>query len=195
MYMDLLMRVISHKAVQKSELDQEVKDILRPEVLTKAMESDPSSVEAAWDLPWSVIYGEQGKQSELNEKQCTKSGGSAAAGVDDPHQIKMTENCPATTMTASQLLMTRLLSASQISQNIPGDFLEAGVWRGGMTVLLRGVLASKNVVDRVVYACDSYEGIPDGLEPGADANNVNFALDENGEIVLDEGTSYVWNNR
>ena len=103
----------------------------------------------------------------------------------------MTENCPSTTMTASQLLMTRLLAVKQIEDNIPGHFLEAGVWRGGMTVLLRGVMASKNDDSRAVYACDSYSGIPADLNPGMDINSLLTKM-ENDE---DSASAGVWTNR
>jgi len=44
--------------------------------------------------------------------------------------------------------------------NIPGDFIEAGVWRGGATIFMKGVLESFGVNDRVVWVADSFEGLP-----------------------------------
>ena len=47
-----------------------------------------------------------------------------------------------------------------LSDDIPGDLIETGVWRGGATILMRGVLAAHNVSDRTVWVADSFEGLP-----------------------------------
>ena len=47
-----------------------------------------------------------------------------------------------------------------ISNHVPGDLLEAGVWRGGASILMRGVLKARGVTDRVVWLADSFEGLP-----------------------------------
>ena len=39
---------------------------------------------------------------------------------------------------------------------VPGDFLEAGVWRGGACIFMRGVLAAHGIVERAVWAADSF---------------------------------------
>ena len=48
---------------------------------------------------------------------------------------------------------------------IPGDFLEAGVWRGGSCIFMRGVLAAYGIADRTVWAADSFEGVPPPTHP------------------------------
>lgn len=48
-----------------------------------------------------------------------------------------------------------------IADGVPGDFVETGVWRGGTAIFLRGVLAAMDVRDRIVWACDSFEGLPE----------------------------------
>lgn len=47
-----------------------------------------------------------------------------------------------------------------LREAIPGDFLEAGVWRGGIAILMRGILHAYGVTDRVVWVADSFEGVP-----------------------------------
>lgn len=47
-----------------------------------------------------------------------------------------------------------------LREGVPGDFLEAGVWRGGVCILLRAVLHAHGVTDRVVWAADSFAGLP-----------------------------------
>lgn len=48
-----------------------------------------------------------------------------------------------------------------LERGVPGDLLEAGVWRGGAVALMRGVLAVHGVTDRVVWGADSFEGLPE----------------------------------
>jgi len=45
-------------------------------------------------------------------------------------------------------------------ENISGDLIETGVWRGGSVVFMRGYLAAYNIIDRTVWAADSFEGLP-----------------------------------
>lgn len=47
-----------------------------------------------------------------------------------------------------------------IKERVPGDILEAGVWRGGASIYARGVLKGFNVTDRSVYVADSFQGLP-----------------------------------
>jgi len=47
-----------------------------------------------------------------------------------------------------------------LRDGVPGDLLEAGVWRGGVPILMRAVLKAHGVRDRVVWVADSFEGLP-----------------------------------
>jgi O-methyltransferase len=47
-----------------------------------------------------------------------------------------------------------------LADGVPGDFVEAGAWRGGASVLLRGVLAAHGDRHRRVFVADSFEGLP-----------------------------------
>lgn len=47
-----------------------------------------------------------------------------------------------------------------IREEVPGDIIETGVWRGGASILARGVLAAWGVTDRQVIVADSFEGLP-----------------------------------
>jgi hypothetical protein len=49
---------------------------------------------------------------------------------------------------------------SVLKESIPGDLLEAGVWRGGSCIFMRAVLKSHNVGDRTVWVADSFQGLP-----------------------------------
>jgi hypothetical protein len=54
-----------------------------------------------------------------------------------------------------------------LRDGVPGDLIEAGVWRGGAAILMRAVLAAAQVRDRVVWLADSFSGPPAG-RPGPD---------------------------
>lgn len=47
-----------------------------------------------------------------------------------------------------------------LERNVPGDLMETGVWRGGTTIFMRGMLKALNVTDRSVWVADSFEGLP-----------------------------------
>jgi len=67
---------------------------------------------------------------------------------------------------AETMLGTRQLDHLQrcvvdvVEHGVPGDLLEAGVWRGGMTIFMRAVLAAYEVRDRNVWVVDSFAGLP-----------------------------------
>lgn len=47
-----------------------------------------------------------------------------------------------------------------LTEHIPGDLIETGVWRGGATIFMRGVLAAYGVQKRSVWVADSFAGLP-----------------------------------
>jgi hypothetical protein len=47
-----------------------------------------------------------------------------------------------------------------LDHNVPGDFIETGVWKGGMVVFMRGVLRARGCRDRRVWVADSFQGLP-----------------------------------
>jgi hypothetical protein len=47
-----------------------------------------------------------------------------------------------------------------LRENIPGDFVETGVWRGGSCILAKAVFDQHGIKDRAVWCCDSFEGMP-----------------------------------
>ncbi len=47
-----------------------------------------------------------------------------------------------------------------IRDQVPGDLIETGVWRGGACILMRGILKAYGVTNRSVWVADSFEGLP-----------------------------------
>ena len=47
-----------------------------------------------------------------------------------------------------------------ISEDIAGDLIETGVWRGGSCIFMRGLLRAYGIADRTVWLADSFRGLP-----------------------------------
>ena len=47
-----------------------------------------------------------------------------------------------------------------IDERVPGDFIETGVWRGGVTILMRAALTAFGGSGRNVWVADSFAGLP-----------------------------------
>lgn len=47
-----------------------------------------------------------------------------------------------------------------LQDQIPGDCIETGVWRGGCTILMRAILKAYGEKTRKVWVADSYSGVP-----------------------------------
>ena len=50
-----------------------------------------------------------------------------------------------------------------LKNNIPGDFVECGVWKGGSSMLIALMLKKGNILDRKIYMYDTFTGM---TEPG-----------------------------
>jgi len=62
-----------------------------------------------------------------------------------------------------------------IRDEVPGDLLEAGVWRGGAAIFMRALLFAFGDRDRQVWVADSFEGLP---PPDA----INFTQDVTNDL-------------
>ena len=68
--------------------------------------------------------------------------------------------------TAETMVGARRLASLQqcvevvLDENIPGDLIECGVWRGGASILMRAVLAAHGDEKRSVWLADSFAGVP-----------------------------------
>jgi hypothetical protein len=70
----------------------------------------------------------------------------------------------------ARLANVRSLVQTALADDIPGDLVETGVWRGGTSIYMRAILAAAGSTDRTVVACDSFEGLPE-------ADGDRFAMD------------------
>jgi len=67
-----------------------------------------------------------------------------------------------------------------VRRGVFGDLVETGVWRGGASIFMRGVLKALGDTTRRVWACDSYEGLPrsDPERYPADAGDPHWTFAE-----------------
>lgn len=64
---------------------------------------------------------------------------------------------------------------SEVERNqIPGDFIETGVWRGGTCIFMKGFLTAHNITNRKVWVADSFEGFPPTNRP--DEQTINSPI-------------------
>jgi O-methyltransferase len=81
----------------------------------------------------------------------------------DPAQREVGADLPpaAETMVGLKRLENlRYCVETVLQDGVPGDLVETGVWRGGASIFLRGVLAAHGVTDRTVFVADSFAGLP-----------------------------------
>lgn len=106
---------------------------------------------------WEPLVG-SGLRDAMREKhwRITRLGG-------DVHKRDTGNDWPPTaeTMVGRQRLSNvRACVESVLSDEVPGDLIETGVWRGGVTILMRGILAAWGDIDRRVWVADSFQGLP-----------------------------------
>ncbi len=60
-----------------------------------------------------------------------------------------------------------------LEDQVPGDLIETGVWRGGSCIYMRAILAAHEISDRTVWLADSFEGLPPPSLPQDAGLNLN----------------------
>ncbi len=67
-----------------------------------------------------------------------------------------------------------------LGDNIPGDFIETGVWRGGASIFMKAMLEVNNIHNRIVWLADSFQGLPKPNEKTYhhDKGDKHFAMKE-----------------
>lgn len=70
-----------------------------------------------------------------------------------------------------------------IRERVPGDLIETGVWRGGASIFMRGILKAFDVKDRRVWVADSFEGLPP-TDKAAHAADAALALDRFADLAV-----------
>lgn len=69
---------------------------------------------------------------------------------------------------------------------VSGAYLEAGVWRGGMSILATAAMQQFGLEDRKVYLCDSFAGLPMPRKGSLGPGETFYALRMNGTLAVGE---------
>lgn len=82
--------------------------------------------------------------------------------------------CKPYTMTGIERMFA-LYKATEyiVKNNIPGDFVECGVWRGGSTMVIIKTLQKFNALDRQVWLFDTFEGMSKPTEEDKDFTDLS----------------------
>jgi hypothetical protein len=94
------------------------------------------------------------------------AGGAWDSGADTPpdslepwERLIVDEARPHTMTTDERLVATIDAVAHVLRRDIPGAFVECGVWKGGSVLAMIRTLQSKGVNDRDIYLFDTFDGM------------------------------------
>lgn len=100
---------------------------------------------------------------------------------NDERFIRIYDKCRKFTMTSKERMYALYKSVEYIIKNdIPGDFVECGVWRGGSTMLIAHILIRLNVTNRKIYLYDTFTGMsqPTDCDYGTSSKKNGAVLSE-----------------
>lgn len=143
-------------------------------VLTGSLIEDPPIITDGYRDIYRGIH--EALQSEPDEKKIGHyNSGMREHGLDWP-------TTGFTMVGRKRLRNFRTLIADVVELGVPGDILETGVWRGGASIMARGVLRALGDTSRRVIVADSFEGLP---PPSADfVQDAASDLHEHAELAV-----------
>lgn len=98
---------------------------------------------------------------------------------------RIINSCKDFTMTSPERLLSVIESVRYIiKNNIYGDLVECGVWRGGSSMAAALTLSSLNIFDRTIYLYDTFEGMTKPTDIDKDNNG------KNASEILSEDSNY-----
>jgi O-methyltransferase len=59
-----------------------------------------------------------------------------------------------------RLRSLRQMCETVLLEDVPGDMIETGVWRGGACILMKGVIDAYGAGERRIFVADSFQGLP-----------------------------------
>tara|TARA_Y100000385_G_scaffold291828_1_gene372822 strand:- start:5660 stop:6418 length:759 start_codon:yes stop_codon:yes gene_type:complete len=102
--------------------------------------------------------------------------------------------CAPYTATHQEAMLQLIANVEHVVKcDIPGDFVETGVFMGGSCMIITEVLKHFGVNDRAIWMYDTYEGVPqpNEIETDPEGKLLNTWWKENAQI---EGQSSSWCN-
>jgi O-methyltransferase len=96
------------------------------------------------------------------------------------------------TMTSSERLWSLINAVRHaVSNEIPGDFVECGVWRGGSVMAMVTELSDLGVTDRKIWLYDTFAGMTDPTAADVEAGTGVTAADMLSTTAVADGDN-VW---
>ena len=77
-----------------------------------------------------------------------------------PWQLKIIDSVRPFTMTSTERIFALINAVAYVCQNnVAGDFVECGVWKGGSSAAIAQTLTYLNVTDRKLWMYDTFDGM------------------------------------
>jgi O-methyltransferase len=110
-----------------------------------------------------------------------RAPGTGAPGLGDveEHNRPIVERCLPETMTGHLRLEATVEAVRYcVARDVPGAFVECGVWRGGSLLAMTLTLLELGVRDREIYGFDTFEGMTEPTEHDVARDGSSDALAE-----------------
>ena len=114
-----------------------------------------------------------------------------APGTAESGFAEIWENCAAFTMTSRERALALFRATRYIvERNVPGSFVECGVWRGGSSMIAMKTLMQIGGADREFFLFDTF----DGMTPPSDDFDVDFRGHKASDLLRkeDKRDSQLW---
>jgi predicted O-linked N-acetylglucosamine transferase (SPINDLY family)/cephalosporin hydroxylase/glycosyltransferase involved in cell wall biosynthesis len=144
----------------------------------RILEMNPGSAIAHHSL--STLYWQQSDiQNSVRHQVLAHSAHTLLSSQDAAEfQEILAAIRPYTLLRDPRLLSLYRLAKQICLDDIPGNFVECGTFKGGAAALLATVIKRYSARPRLLYACDTFEGMPDPIDldkhEGIPANLTNF---------------------
>jgi O-methyltransferase len=142
---------------------------------------------------------DRGEEPEFSKQAFREAlAGTAVVPISDAETRAQGRDWPQYAQTmigVKRLRNVRRCTQSVIDEGVEGDLIEAGCWRGGASILMRGTVKINGETGRTVWAADSFQGVPPPDEDAypADAGDLNHTADQLAvplEVVKDNFDRY-----
>jgi O-methyltransferase len=142
---------------------------------------------------------DRGEEPEFSKQAFREAlAGTAVVPISDAETRAQGRDWPQYAQTmigVKRLRNVRRCTQSVIDEGVEGDLIEAGCWRGGASILMRGTVKINGETGRTVWAADSFQGVPPPDENAypADAGDLNHTADQLAvplEVVKDNFDRY-----
>ena len=109
-------------------------------------------------LVYVIFFKKEKRKAEVVPQQIS-------VDMKEANFQQLYNHCKPSKMTSTARMYSLYKADNYILQNnIPYDFVECGVWKGGSALLIVKMFADKNIIDRKVILYDSYQGTSEPTE-------------------------------